>query len=394
VATVLCGGLLLSAVMAWALRDRSVRWRLHLQAAVGVGTLITLVHAAMPNPMVVALLSAIAIATGGCHRLARQQAGRPTRSGLPLGLTLALSVPAVFAALSWRFPAMPPIAPVGLGFFALRLMHLVFEARRARKPPAPLLDWIAYLFFMPTLLAGPLERFPRWRRQIETRVDVRHLSAGLELVVLGAFKKLVLADVLLKALLPPGSASADGFADLPWPVVVAACALRVLYVYAEFAGYTDMARGAARLCGIDLLPNFDRPLWRSNLAEFWRNWHISLSSFMRDHVFYPLLAATRRPAMAIMATMLAISAWHGLSAGWWLWGLHHALGLVLLATLQRRWLARPGFASVRSGMAWRGAGRLFTWFYLAAGSAFLWHPEDPVLGWSIYLKLWSLGWLS
>lgn len=381
--------LALSASLHALLPGSHVIARVRLHAFCGLISVTLMLLSVMPWSAAGPVGAVMLASALGTFRLARSQAVRPTRGGLGFALALALAAPLSQAALQqvdshWA-------VPVGLGFFALRQLHLVLLAQRTRQATADVVEWLAYLFFLPTLIAGPLERLPSWRTLCAKGADRNDLGPALELMLLGAAKKFVVADQLLHSLLPPQTLVDGGLAGLPWTATLAACAIRVVYVYVEFSGYTDMARGAARLYGLDLMQNFDRPLLRSNLAAFWRCWHISLSGFMRDHVFYPLLVATRRPALALTATMLGISAWHGVEAGWWLWGLHHAAGLAVLAAAQRRWLGRPSFAKWRRTGAWRLLGLLCTWFYVASGSAFLWQAGDPLTGLSIYLKLWTLG---
>jgi alginate O-acetyltransferase complex protein AlgI len=358
----------------------------------GLSGLAWLAWATMPTAMAATLVAGLAICSLLSWPLARRAATQRSRWVLAAAGVLAFAPTlAVQAAQAAQQGPWPLVAPISLGFFALRQLHLVLEARRTRKPPVSLVDWLAYSYFLPALLAGPLERLPRFVKQLDARCSGSDLGVALQRLLLGAFKKLVVADQLLARMLPANASSPDALDHLGWTGLLAACALRVLYVYVEFSGYTDMARGAARLFGIELMSNFDRPLLRSNLADFWRSWHISLSSFMRDTVFYPALVATRQAALAITLTMLAIAAWHGIEAGWWLWGLHHALGLIVLAAVQRRWLARPPLAALRASLAWRGLGLLATWFYVAAGNAFLWQPAQALHGLDLYLRLWTLG---
>ena len=270
-------------------------------------------------------------------------------------------------------------------------VHFVYECYRRGIRQAGLLEFLAYIFFFPTIIAGPLERFSHLSGQIHATFSWDHLTHGAERIVVGGLKKFVVADLLIAALLPPDAMTRTAFQDEPWSTVLFACLVKFLYVYFDFSGYTDMAIGTARLFGIQVMENFNFPLLRSNLAEFWRAWHISLSSFARDYVYFPLLVTWRNTVFALITTMLAIAAWHGTSPGWLLWGLHHGVGLVLLAQFQRSAQKFYWLQWVRVTLAWRIVATLATWTFVTFGYALTWHPDDVVLSARIYGKLWSLG---
>ncbi len=369
--------------------------RAALLASSGVALLTALCWALLPNGHAALLVLILLLnAAIGLH-LARRQLVRRSRFGLLLAAVVAFAFyGAVFGVFSHGQAAKGGASlaiPISLGFFSLRQIHLVYECYRRGVKTMGWLDWCAYLFFIPTLIAGPLERLGSFQRQLAAGPGRPQFNAAATLLVSGAFKKIVIADFVLAALLPPAATVQAGFEGLAWAVLVFACAMRLLHLYFDFAGYTDMARGVGRLFGFDLTINFDRPLLRPTLAQFWRGWHISLSAFMRDYVYLPLLAQTRKPALAITASMLAIGLWHGVQPGWMLWALHHALGLVVLARLQRGWLAWPAFQRWRASPPWFALSLLTTWLYLAAGSAFIWQPADPALGLAIYARFWTLG---
>lgn len=152
--------------------------------------------------------------------------------------------------------------------------------------------------------------------------------------------------------------------------------MKFLYVYFDFAGYTDMARGTACLLGIELIANFNFPLLSSNLAEFWRNWHIRLSRFLRDYVYFPMLAKYRDTILSLLVTMIASAAWHGINPGWLLWGVHHGIGLVCLARFQRNAPSYPWLTQLRTTHLWRAIATVTTWFYVVLGFAFTWHADN------------------
>lgn len=385
----------LAALVAayWLLHD-SHPARFLLMALAGSGSVAFLLYWNLPTRLAVALMVCMLAVTAATYGFARGQIKARSRTRLRIALAVPFAMYGV-AHGSGLFVAAPSglalVIPISIGFFVLRQLHGVYECYRGNIVRMDWQSWAAYVFFLPTVIAGPLARYPQFSRQVATPFSWVHFSRAGELMLIGAFKKFIVADLLISAALPPATLVQAGFAGVTWAVLAAACFAKLLFVYFDFAGYTDMARGTARLFGIDLPENFNRPLLCSNLAEFWRSWHMSLSSFARDYVFFPVLAVSRKPALAIVASMLVIAAWHGLQTGWLIWGLHHAFGLVALAAFQRRSGRLALLQNVRASLSWRIGASGFTLLFVAAGYAWTWLPDQPLQGFSIYLRLWTFG---
>ncbi|NNM00914.1 MAG: hypothetical protein HKO62_09210, partial [Gammaproteobacteria bacterium] len=142
---------------------------------------------------------------------------------------------------------------------------------------------------------------------------------------------------------------------------------------------------------IKLMENFNSPLLRQNLAEFWRAWHISLSGWARDYIYFPVLGKYRSTSLALIATMMMIGAWHSPAPGWLLWGLHHGVGLVLLSNYHRWAEGRPAVQALRNTAAWRFFGMLATWWYVAIGYGLTFVPYDVITSLTIYGRIVTLG---
>jgi len=371
--------------------------RLAFLAATGLATSAYLLYRNLPGAIAIPLLGALLLLSVASFALARRQLQKRSIALLRLGLALPFAVYGLAHghALYSRLPAdLTVVIPISIGFFVLRQLHLVYECYRGNIKTLDLTAWAAYVFFMPTLIAGPLARQPQFLQAVGTPFSADHLRHGVELLLIGAFKKFVLADLLMSALLPPSTWAQAGFPDASWTALALACLTKFLYVYFDFSGYTDMARGTARLIGIELPENFNQPLLKANLAEFWRSWHMSLASFARDYVYFPTLVRTRRPALAIAATMLVIASWHGVQPGWLLWGLHHAIGLIVLATLQRRAVRWSKLGAVRGHTIWRHTANGLTIGYVSLAYAWTWQPDAPMAGLSIWWRLLSGGLLA
>lgn len=210
-------------------------------------------------------------------------------------------------------------------------------------------------------------------------------------MIVGSFKKLIVADLLLKAAYPDSRLLLDGAPLLGWQHVLGAAFIRFLITYYDFSGYTDMVLGTTRLFGIRLMENFNAPLSRSSLADFWRCWHISLTSWVRDYVYYPILVTWRKGELALVATMVTIGIWHGLRPGWVLWGLHHAAGLIALGWWGR-WAARAeGLRKLRTTGGWKLLGVLAVWYYVALAYSLTIFPDDWGQCAGLYLKILTFG---
>jgi alginate O-acetyltransferase complex protein AlgI len=249
------------------------------------------------------------------------------------------------------------VLPVGISFYTFQTMSYVIDVYRRQMPPThSFLNFLAYVSFFPQLVAGPIERGAHLLPQFERPVSITRpmIEEGLWLALWGMFKKVVVADNLapLVEMVYQNSAYTA-------PAVILATLAFGLQIYCDFSGYSDIARGTARLLGFDIMVNFDVPYGATNLGEFWRRWHISLSSWFRDYVFLPLELATRdhpnptrRQAKNMMLTMLLVGLWHGAAWNFVLWGCWHGSGLVL----HRLWSLRSGAPKVAST-----GGRMMGW---------------------------------
>jgi len=223
------------------------------------------------------------------------------------------------------------ILPVGISFYTFQSMSYVIDVYKKRlKPAEHLLDYAAYVSLFPQLVAGPIERATHLLPQIlkPRTVTLNSFSEGIYLIFWGLFKKLFIADNLAQLVDPvfSGSGNATGEA-----VLIATYAF-AFQIYCDFSGYSDIARGAAKCMGFDLMLNFNLPYFSSNPSEFWRRWHISLSSWLRDYLYISLGGNKKgnyRTYINLSLTMLLGGLWHGASWNFVLWGAYQGALLVV-----------------------------------------------------------------
>lgn len=241
------------------------------------------------------------------------------------------------AGVAYALPVPNKLLPAGLSFFLLQSIGYVIDVHRGTVPrEKSLLAHAAFVSFFPRLLAGPIERAGNLLPQLRTSVPVtlRDVTDGLSIFVVGYFKKVALADYLAlyvaKVYAAPGEFRA--------PALVLATFLFAWQIYFDFSGYTDMARGIARMMGIRLMLNFDNPYLATSMGAFWKRWHISLSSWFRDYVYIPL-GGNRKGKLAtyrnVFLTMVLSGLWHGAAWTYVLWGAVHALGNFATHELER-----------------------------------------------------------
>jgi alginate O-acetyltransferase complex protein AlgI len=228
------------------------------------------------------------------------------------------------------------LLPVGISFFTFQSMTYTIEAyRRNINPDLTFRDFLLFVAFFPQLLAGPINRATEMFPQLTNRVRAVALDfeAGLAQFALGAVKKLVIADRIAPHvdLIFGAPGNYDGFTLLQGLLGY------TVQIYCDFSGYSDMAIGAARMMGFRFMENFQMPYSAINIAEFWRRWHISLSSWFRDYLYIPLggnRKGVARTYMNLMLTMLLCGLWHGASWNFVLWGGLHGTSLAI----HRAWI--------------------------------------------------------
>jgi alginate O-acetyltransferase complex protein AlgI len=269
-----------------------------------------------------------------------------------------------------HLPALAVLLPIGLSFYTFRTLSYVIDVYRGHlEGERSLLSYALYVAFFPELVAGPIERAGALLPQLRepSRLSWPSFSYGVYLWWWGVFKKVVIADNVAGVVATVFGARHPSGGD----VLIGMYAFTI-QIYCDFSGYTDMARGVARCLGFDTMINFDLPYFATNPSDFWRRWHISLSSWLRDYLYIPLggnRGSTARTYVNLMLTMVLGGLWHGAAWTFVLWGAYHG-ALLCVHRAAEPWLARVRPAP---GSLWASL-----WFWLRV---------------AVFFQLVAVGWL-
>jgi len=263
------------------------------------------------------------------------------------------------------------ILPVGISFYTFQSMSYTIDVYRGQiRATRSVVDFLAFVSFFSQLVAGPIERASHLLPQFNRTLNITRamLEEGVWLIVWGMFKKVVIADNLA-----PLVEMVYGGTSFTGPAVIAGTVAFALQIYCDFSGYSDIARGTARVLGFDIMWNFSIPYAATNVREFWRRWHISLSTWLRDYLYVSLGGnrhGAARTYVNLFVTMLLGGLWHGAAWSFVLWGAWHGLALVVqrspMNSFQFSFL-NPQF---RRACAWLATMLfiLYSWLLFRAGS--------------------------
>ena len=231
------------------------------------------------------------------------------------------------------------IVPLGVSYLCFKLIAFVIDVYRGIIKDPGLDELLAFIFFIPSFPAGPIERYQNFAGRRQAEFDPSFYIAGLRRLALGYFKKVVVInyifnETLIKGLRP--EVMAEGVPlELPAGMVLVFLAGSLIYAYVDLSAYADIAIGFGRLFGYKICENMNYPVFQSNLGEFWRRWHISLSFWCRNNVYFPVLGATRNISLGLCASFIVMGLWHNISLNWFLWGMWHATGLIVYSKWTR-----------------------------------------------------------
>lgn len=258
--------------------------------------------------------------------------------------------------------------PLGLSYVSFQLISYLLDVNKGTvKAERNLVSFAFYVLMFPKLPVGPIIRYRSLAESLPApTLDPNQIADGVRRFLRGFAKKVLIADVLAKVVNVifslPVEASTPAYA---WLALVG----YALQIFFDFSGYTDMAIGLASMMGLRFSENFNYPYLAQNIGDFWRRWHISLSSWFRDYVFYPL-ERRRLPVVGqslnILIVFLLTGLWHGVTAGFIVWGLLHGFFLVMEGLFLNRWLKAAWLQPIRH--LYTLSALLLTWLFFRAPS--------------------------
>ncbi len=285
-------------------------------------------------------------------------------------------------------PLLDVLLPVGISFYTFQSLSYTIDVYRGKlEPTDSFLHFATFVTLFPQLVAGPIVRASELLPQLRQRptLDPERVGSALFLIATGLVKKVAVADFLSVNLVDRVFDNPEAYTATE--VVVALYGF-TMQIYCDFSGYTDVARGSARLLGLELPENFDRPYQARNPAEFWRRWHMTLSTWLRDYLYFPLGGSRVAPWRAywnLWLTMFLIGLWHGAAWTFVLYGILQATAMVL----HRWWFRRSGRPKDAADRWPVHALKVFLSLQFVVFSRILFRASDLDNAWAVTERLWS-----
>jgi alginate O-acetyltransferase complex protein AlgI len=284
------------------------------------------------------------------------------------GLASIITLTHSTALQNWDQPVLKIILPLGISFFTFEFIHYIVDVYRGSKPVKNFVDFALFASFFPSQIAGPIKRFQDFMQQMGAHpaFQSQQFRQGTFLILQGLFKKVVLGDNL-SPIVGRGFTNCGeiGLVDA-WLAVIGFS----YQLYFDFSGYTDIGRGSALLLGYKVPENFNLPFLAANLTDFWRRWHISLSSWLRDYLFISLggsRGSAYKTKRNLILTMVLGGLWHGAAWHFVIWGAVHGFGLTVFKDWSQFIAGNKHLAKLQKLRAWHIAGVVATniFVYLA-----------------------------
>ncbi len=265
-----------------------------------------------------------------------------------------------------HMPELSIILPIGISFYTFEALSYMIDLymRRIQAEKNPI-HFLLFISFFPRMIAGPIIRARNFLPQVprDMRFDGARFDLGLQYVLMGLFKKIAIADRMACLADPVYSAPSNYSTGAVWIAVIAYS----LEIYSDFSGYSDIAIGTAHMLGFKLPQNFDMPYLSRNISEFWRRWHISLSTWLRDYVFISLGGSRGTAAMTVftlMTTMALCGLWHGANWTFVAWGVLQGVMMLIHRVFRFFCKTRPAWQAALE-TAWGAAARVLITFLAA-----------------------------
>lgn len=264
------------------------------------------------------------------------------------------------------------IMPIGISFFTFKLMSYVLEINLGMmKAERNIVKFGTYIAFFPTILSGPIDRPNVFMPQLDKsrKINPDDLSEGFKRVLWGMFLKMCIADRLVAYT----DSVLNNYSQHNGTSIIIASVLYLIQMYADFAGYSGMAIGVARMMGLKVIENFNRPFFALSVADYWRRWHMSLTEWITDYVFKPLTVAFRDWGnwgiyLATLINLVLIGIWHGANWTYALFGFYHGLLLILYTATEKKKKKFEKKHNLKNNELYKWGNRLLTFVLFVIGS--------------------------
>ena len=264
------------------------------------------------------------------------------------------------------------IMPLGISFFTFKLIGYVIDVHREYiKPSRDIVAFGAFIAFFPTIMSGPIDRPSEFLPQLDKgrKADIKNISEGLKRILWGMFMKMCIADRVFGYT----EAVFGNYTHHNGITIAFASFLYLFQLYTDFAGYSEMAVGVSQIMGIRIRENFMRPFWAQNVAEYWRRWHMSLTTWITDYVFKPLNIkfmdwGNYGLYLATFLNLVIIGIWHGANWTYALFGVYHGIMLIITTALTKRRKKLEKQFSLKNNIFYIYSRTLLTFFIFMVGS--------------------------
>ena len=288
---------------------------------------------------------------------------------------------------NFKEPHLHIILPLGISFFVFEFIHYAVEVYRGKPLVKNFMDFALFASFFPTQIAGPIKRYLDFIPQLslESKFKWEYLDEGMQLILMGLTKKVIVADNLA-LVVQAGFSHPETFSSVDLWLITYAFAFQIFF---DFAGYTDIARGSAMLFGYKVPINFNLPYLAANVSDFWKRWHISLSTWLRDYLFIPLGGSKVSRIFNyrnLFITMALGGLWHGAAMHFFAWGVYQGLLLILHKEYVRA-LEGLGMASrLMQSKVYHVVSVVVT-FHLVCLGWLLFRADTLSIAWSMMVKM-------
>lgn len=260
-----------------------------------------------------------------------------------------------YAGLNLDLPTFNILLPLGLSFFIFQTSSYIIDVFRGTiTPEKSIINFATFVVYFPHMAAGPIMPAKILLPQISAKKivpDFERAQSAIYLIVIGLFRKIVIADTLA----PVVNRILGNHSVFDWKSIFLASLGFGLQIYGDFAGYSSIARGVSRLFGIEMMVNFRQPYLSASITDFWRRWHISLSSWFREYLYIPLggnRGKTFKTNLNLLIVMVIAGLWHGAAFGFLIWGFLHGVFLVIDKGFKINWTSNKFLGTVAVSLGW------------------------------------------